>query len=164
MCLFSILVLAEGSWSSAASGLHILYIVPHGNFLGPERNPNEEGEPLFSPCSHLWFCSRNQFKHCRNWLNVFSISFHLLESLVEPCPGCGLVLASVGLHSSPGDCLALFHFPIACSQLPRVSQTWHNTKHSYHAIFLDNIQETNHLVICHLNYHPGKMAVGNLKI
>lgn len=41
----SVLVLAEDSWSAAASGLHLLCSIAPADFLGPERNRDDSGEP-----------------------------------------------------------------------------------------------------------------------
>lgn len=41
--------------------------------------------------------------------------------LVEPCPGCGPLLAPVADRHPPGDSVALRHFAHACTQLSHVS-------------------------------------------
>ncbi|XP_039638979.1 heparan-alpha-glucosaminide N-acetyltransferase isoform X2 [Perca fluviatilis] len=43
------------------------------------------------------------------------------ESLVEPCPGCGPLLATVADYHPAGDSVALHHFAHACTQLPHVN-------------------------------------------
>lgn len=42
----SILVLAQDSWSPAASGFHLLHSITPADFLGPERNLTDRGEEL----------------------------------------------------------------------------------------------------------------------
>lgn len=41
----SVLVLAEDSWCAAAFGLHLLCSIAPADFLGPERNRSDSGEP-----------------------------------------------------------------------------------------------------------------------
>lgn len=55
---FSVLVLAEDPWSAAASWLHLLCSVSLADFLGPERNPTENGEQL---CQVQFSLSLTQF-------------------------------------------------------------------------------------------------------
>ncbi|XP_031140076.1 heparan-alpha-glucosaminide N-acetyltransferase isoform X2 [Sander lucioperca] len=43
------------------------------------------------------------------------------ESLVEPGPGCGPLLATVADYHPAGDSVALHHFAHACTQLPNVN-------------------------------------------
>lgn len=43
------------------------------------------------------------------------------ESLVEPRPGCGPLLATVADYHPAGDSVALHHFAHARTQLPHVS-------------------------------------------
>lgn len=42
----SVLVLAQDSWSPAASGLYLLHSITPADFLGPERNLTDRGEEL----------------------------------------------------------------------------------------------------------------------
>lgn len=52
----SVLVLAEDSWSAAASRLHLLCSITPADFLGPERNLTDSGEQHcqvhFNPSLH----------------------------------------------------------------------------------------------------------------
>lgn len=60
---FSVLVLAEDSWSAAASGLHLLCSIAPADFLGPERNRTDSGEPH----CQVHF---NLSPHNRGWKNI----------------------------------------------------------------------------------------------